>query len=61
VPVGGYGSASGYNVAASMAPSTGGYSTSYPVGAVSGYTSYGASASAYGSNPAAYGSGYPPP
>jgi len=50
--VGAYGSSSGY----SAGSSAGGYSTSYPVSSVSGYTSYGASA--YGSNPSSYDSGY---
>jgi len=49
--VGGYSSASAYGSAAAASP----YSTSYPLGAVSGYTSYGGST--YGSNAAggAYG------
>ena len=42
--VGSYGTASAYSSAATAGP----YSTSYPLGAVSGYTSYGGSA--YGSS-----------
>jgi len=51
--VGGYGAAAAYSAGAPAS----GYSVSYPVGSVTGYTSYGASA--YGSGTAAsYNSGY---